>query len=52
MSKKVEFDAHVVVKRPTEVTFKTGNGNKVDFIAQKPTKIPVHVKFNVSNKKS
>lgn len=52
MSKKVEFDAHVVVKKPTEVAFKTGNGTKVDFIAQKPTKIPVHVKFNVDRKKS
>ena len=52
MTKKVEFDAHIVVKKPTEVAFKTGNGTKVDFIAQKPTKVPVHVKFKVGTKKS
>ncbi len=52
MGKKVEFDAHVVVKRPTEVAFKTGDGKKVDFVAQKPTKVPVHVKFSVNTKKS
>jgi hypothetical protein len=45
MSKKVEFDAHKVVKQPTEVEFKTRKGEKVDFVANKPTKVPVHVKF-------
>jgi len=43
--KKVEFDAHKVVKKPTEVVFKTGTGKKVDFVAEKPVKVPVHVKF-------
>ncbi len=45
MSKKVEFDAHKVVKKPTEVEFTTKKGEKVDFVADKPTKVPVHVKF-------
>jgi hypothetical protein len=45
MSKKVEFDAHKVVKKPTEVEFTTKNGERVDFVAKKPTKVPVHVKF-------
>jgi hypothetical protein len=43
--KKVEFDAHKMVKKPTEVVFKTGTGKKVDFVAEKPVKVPVHVKF-------
>lgn len=45
MRKNVEFDAHKVVKKPTEVQFTTDNGQKVDFTANKPTKVPVHVKF-------
>jgi len=52
MRKKVEFDAHVVVKKPTEVAFKTGDGKKVDFVARKPTKVPVHVKFKANTNKS
>jgi hypothetical protein len=43
--KTIEFDAHKTVKRPTEVEFTTENGKKGDFIADKPTKVPVHVKF-------
>jgi hypothetical protein len=45
--KKVEFDAHKVVKKPTKVDFTTKSGKKVDFVANKKTKIPVHVKFKV-----
>jgi hypothetical protein len=45
MTKKVEFDAHKVVKRPAEVKFTTKDGKRVDFTAEKPTKVPVHVKF-------
>ena len=41
---KVEFDAHKIVKKPTQVTFPTKNG-PVKFVADKPTKVPVHVKF-------
>lgn len=43
--KKVEFDAHKVVKKPTEVDFTTKDGKEVAFVAAKPTKVPVHVKF-------
>jgi len=48
MKKKVEFDAHQVVKKPTEVTFNTKDGTTVDFVAKKPTKVPVHVKFKAN----
>jgi hypothetical protein len=41
----VEFDAHKKVKQPTEIEFKTRDGKKVDFVAKKPTSVPVHVKF-------
>lgn len=51
MSKKrVEFDAHRVVKKETEVKFTTKNGTKVDFDAMKPVKVPVHVKFTAKTK--
>jgi hypothetical protein len=49
VSKKVEFDAHKVVKKPTEVEFTTKDGKNVDFVAKKPTKVPVHVKFKTKN---
>ncbi len=45
MKKRVEFDAHKVVKKPTEVEFTTKDGKSVDFVANKKTKVPVHVKF-------
>lgn len=41
----VEFDAHKTVKEPTKVAFKTKDGEKVRFVADKPAKVPVHVKF-------
>jgi hypothetical protein len=50
MKKRVEFDAHAVVKKPTEVKFKTTGGKKVDFVARKKTKVPVHVKFKANVK--
>ncbi len=46
--KKVEFNAHKTVKRETEVQFKTKDGTKVDFLANKPVKVPVHVKFTAN----
>jgi hypothetical protein len=48
VTKKVEFDAHKLVKKPTEVEFTTKNGKTVDFVAKKPTKVPVHVKFKAN----
>lgn len=52
MSKKhtVQFDAHKTVKRPAEVEFTTKSGKKVDFVAEKPAKVPVHVKFKAKEK--
>lgn len=50
MAKKVEFDAHKIVKKPAEVEFTTGAGKKVGFVANKPTKVPVHVKFTKKGK--
>jgi len=43
--RKIEFDAHKIAKKPTEVAFKTGAGKTVDFVAKKPVRVPVHVKF-------
>ena len=43
--KTVEFDAHKMVKQPTEVTFTTRQGKQVDFVAEKKVEKPVHVKF-------
>jgi len=51
VKKKVEFDAHKTVKKPTKVTFKTKSGEKVKFTADKPTKVPVHVKFTTKKAK-
>jgi len=43
--KRVEFEAHKTVKRPTPVSFETKDGEEVSFRAEKPTKVPVHVSF-------
>ncbi len=45
MKKRVEFDAHKVLNKPTKVAFETKSGQKVHFTAEKPTKVPVHVSF-------
>ncbi len=50
MKKRVEFEAHKMVKKPTEVEFTTRDGKAVDFTARKRTKVPVHVKFKASVK--
>ena len=50
MKKRVEFDAHKVVKRPTEVDFIKRDGTEVDFTARKKVKVPVHVKFKANVK--
>lgn len=47
---KVEFDAHRTVKKPTKVNFKTKGGERVSFTAEKPTKVPVHVRFSAKDK--
>jgi hypothetical protein len=43
--KRIDFEAHKTVKRPTRVAFETKSGEEVSFKAKKPTKIPVHVSF-------
>ncbi len=50
MKKRVEFDAHKVVKKPTEVEFRTKGGKNVDFVALKKKNVPVHVKFKANTK--
>ena len=50
MQRRVEFDAHKTVKKPTEVEFKTRTGERVDFTARKKVKVPVHVKFKATVK--
>ena len=48
---KVEFEAHKVEKRPATVSFTTKQGERIRFTAEKPTEIPVHVKFRAKDKK-
>ena len=50
MKKRVEFDAHEVIKKPTKVAFETRGGEKIRFTADKPTKVPVHVSFKAKQK--
>jgi hypothetical protein len=38
------------MKQPTEVEFTTKEGEKIDFVANKPTKVSVHVKFTKKDK--
>lgn len=47
----VEFDAHKTVKRPATVSFTTKQGERVRFTAEKPTQVPIHVKFPAKDKK-
>jgi hypothetical protein len=50
MKKRVEFDAHKVVKKPTEVEFTRRDGTEVDFTARKKVEVPVHVRFRAKVK--
>jgi len=50
MKKRVEFDAHKIVKKPTEVEFTTKDGKDVDFTANKKAKVPVRVRFKANVK--
>jgi hypothetical protein len=49
--KHVEFEAHQTVKKPTEVSFTTKDGKRVDFEAEKKTKVLAHVEFDANTKK-
>jgi hypothetical protein len=46
---RVEFDGHKTIKKETEVEFTKRDGTPVDFVAKKPVKVPVHVKFTAKN---
>jgi hypothetical protein len=48
--KRIEFDAHKTEKRPSKVSFRTKDGEKVSFVAEKPKKVPVHVSFLAKRK--
>ena len=50
MREKVEFDAHKIVKKQTEIEFTTKDGKDVDFMAKKRAKVPVHVRFKANVK--
>jgi hypothetical protein len=50
MRKKVEFDAHKIVKKRTEIEFTTKDGKDVDFMAKKKAKVPVRVRFRANVK--
>jgi len=47
-----EFDAHEWKKKPTKVSFKTREGEKVQFVARKEKREPVHVRFKTHGRKS
>ena len=47
-----EFDAHEWKKKPQRVSFRTKEGEKVEFVARKETRVPVHVRFKTNNRKS
>jgi hypothetical protein len=47
-----EFDAHEWKKKPTKVGFKTKEGDKVQFVASKEKRVPVHVRFKTDGRKS
>ncbi len=47
-----EFDAHEWRKKPQRVSFKTRDGEKVQFVAKKDARVPVHVRFRTRSRKS
>jgi hypothetical protein len=47
-----EFEAHQWKKKPQKVAFRTSDGDKVQFIARKEQRVPVHVRFKTNNRKS
>jgi len=47
-----EFDAHEWKKKRSKVSFKTKEGEKVQFVARKEKRVPVHVHFKTRGRKS
>ena len=50
MKKRVEFEAHKTIRKPTEVEFTTREGKDIEFVASKKTKVPVHLRFTANVK--
>ena len=48
---RVKFTAIKTVKKPTEVGFTTKSGEKVDFVADKPTQVRKRINFLAKPKK-
>jgi hypothetical protein len=48
---RVEFNAHRKVMKPAKVSFNTKAGERVQFVAEKPVEVPVHVEFIAGSKK-
>ncbi len=46
-----DFDAHVTKKMSTQVKFRTRDGEKVRFTAEKPTRVKTHVHFKTHDRK-
>ncbi len=46
-----DFEAHETKKVPTPVRFTTRDGEKVRFVAAKPTRVRKHVHFNTRDGK-
>jgi hypothetical protein len=47
-----EFDAHEWKKKLQKISFKTNDGEKVQFTARKEQRVPVHVRFKTNDRKS
>jgi hypothetical protein len=47
-----EFDAHEWKKKPQKVSFKTKDGETVQFVARKEERVPVRVRFRTSDRRS
>jgi len=46
------FDAHKWEKKPTKVSFKTRDGDTVQFVARKENRVAVRVSFKTHGRKS
>ncbi len=47
-----EFEAHEWKKKPQKVSFRTSDGEKIEFIARKEQRVLVHVRFKTNDSKS
>jgi hypothetical protein len=47
-----EFDAHEWKKKAQKVAFRKSDGEKVQFVARKEQRVPVHVRFTTNSRKA